>query len=150
MSEPTLEHEHDFDWRRVRADFPVTERIAYFNSAGAGPVPRRVADEAANFYRETMESGDRAWNNWLERREQARARVAALINADPEEIAFTTNTSSGMNLIVDALEARGRVVSCELEFPVSTIPWMHRGLRVNLLKAADGELRTEDVIGATK
>ncbi|HYO63131.1 MAG TPA: aminotransferase class V-fold PLP-dependent enzyme [Pyrinomonadaceae bacterium] len=150
MTEPTLEPEYDDAWRRVRADFPVTESIAYFNSAGAGPVPRAVADAAAGFYRETMESGDRAWTRWLERREQARARVAAFINADPDEIAFTTNTSSGMNLIVDALEGRGPVVSCELEFPVSTIPWMHRGVRVNLLKAVAGELRTEDVLGAAK
>ena len=148
MSEQLVGAESGVDWRRVRADFPVTERLAYFNSAGAGPVPRAVADAAARFYRETMEEGDRRWTEWLERREQARARVAAFINAEPDEVAFTVNTSSGMNLIVDALEGAGEVISCELEFPVSTIPWMHRGVRVHLLKATDGELRTGDVLGA--
>ncbi|MGH9901774.1 MAG: aminotransferase class V-fold PLP-dependent enzyme, partial [Pyrinomonadaceae bacterium] len=97
------------DWRRVRGDFPVTERLAYLNSAAAGPVARAVADVAAQFYRETMEEGDARWFEWLDRREQARARVARLINAEPEEIAFTTNTSTGMNLIVDALEGHGEV-----------------------------------------
>ena len=53
-----------------------------------------------------------------------------------------------VNLIADALEG-GEVLSCELEFPVSTIPWMHRGVRVHLVKATEGELRTEDVLGAT-
>jgi cysteine desulfurase/selenocysteine lyase len=136
----------EIDWRLVREEFPVTARLAYLNTAGAGPVSRHTLAAAVQFYQETLESGDRAWEAWLSRRERARADVARLVNADPEEIAFTTNTSSGMNLIVDALEAAGEVVSCELEFPVSTIPWMHRGVRVHLVKAAGGELRTEDLL----
>ncbi|MGH9945332.1 MAG: aminotransferase class V-fold PLP-dependent enzyme [Pyrinomonadaceae bacterium] len=136
------------DWQTVRGDFPVTRRLAYLNSAGAGPVPRSASDAATHFYSETLEGGDEKWFEWLDRRERARAHVARLINAEPDEIAFTTNTSSGMNLIVDALEGRGTVVSCELEFPVTTIPWLHRGNKVNLLKARDGELRIEDVKAA--
>jgi cysteine desulfurase/selenocysteine lyase len=138
----------ELDWTRVRAEFPVTESYAYLNSAGAGPVSRRVTDAAAEFYRETMESGDRQWEVWLARREKARADVARLINAEPEEIAFTTNTSTGMNLIVDALERVGRVVSCELEFPVTTVPWLHRGLRVRFVKAPGGVLRSDGVLSA--
>jgi cysteine desulfurase/selenocysteine lyase len=140
--------EGDFDWAGVRAEFPVTETFAYLNSAGAGPVSRRTADTAAQFYRETLESGDRLWEDWLARRERARADVARLIGAEPEEIAFTTNTSAGMNLIVDALEGRGAVVSCELEFPVTTIPWLHRGARVRMVGARGGVLRAEDVLAA--
>ncbi|HEU4597970.1 MAG TPA: aminotransferase class V-fold PLP-dependent enzyme, partial [Pyrinomonadaceae bacterium] len=136
------------DWRRVRADFPVAARMAYLNSAGAGPVPSCVLEASTQFYRETLESGDRLWDEWLARRERARESVARLINAEPDEIAFTTNTSSGMNLIVDALEGAGEVVSCELEFPVSTIPWMHRGVPVQLVKAREGEMRIEDVLAA--
>lgn len=138
----------ELDWTRVRAEFPVTETYAYLNSAGAGPVSRRTADTAAQFYRETLESGDRLWEHWLAQRERARADVARLINAEPEEIAFTTNTSSGMNLIVDALEGQGAVVSCELEFPVTTIPWLHRGARVRMVEARGGVLRAEDVLAA--
>src|SRR4030095_6636990 len=61
------------------------------------------------------------------------------------KIAFTTNTSSGMNVIVDALETRGEVISGELEFPVTTLPWMHRRIPVHLLPAVNGEIRSEDV-----
>ncbi|HEY1404273.1 MAG TPA: aminotransferase class V-fold PLP-dependent enzyme [Pyrinomonadaceae bacterium] len=138
----------EVDWQRARRDFPVTERLAYLNSAGAGPVSRASFEAATEFYRETLESGDRRWFDWLERRERARAAIARLVNAEPDEIAFTTNTSTGMNLIIDALEGRGEVISCELEFPVSTIPWMHRGVRVHLLKARGGELAAQDVRAA--
>jgi selenocysteine lyase/cysteine desulfurase len=140
----------EVDWQRARRDFPVTERLAYLNSAGAGPVSRASLEAATGFYRETQDSGDRRWLDWLERRERARAAVARLINAEPDEIAFTTNTSTGMNLIIDALEGRGEVISCELEFPVSTIPWMHRGIGVNMLPArgGGGELALEDLRAA--
>src|SRR5438270_2449087 len=138
----------EVDWASARAEFPATETYAYLNSAGAGPLSRRVAEAAGRLYREAMESGDRLWEAWLARRERARAEVARLINAEPDEVAFTANTSTGMNLIVDALEGAGDVVSCELEFPVSTIPWMHRGMRVHLVKAVEGELRTEDLLAA--
>lgn len=148
IDEDTLKFPGGIDWSSVRAEFPVTERYAYLNSAGAGPVSLRAAAAAEQFYRETLESGDRMWNVWLERRERVRADVARLINAEPDEIAFTTNTSSGMNLIVDALEGACDVVSCELEFPVTTLPWMHRGTRVHLVKAVEGEIDTEDVLSA--
>jgi cysteine desulfurase / selenocysteine lyase len=139
----------EVDWQRVRREFPVTERLAYLNCAGAGPVSRASFEAATEFYRETLESGDKHWFDWLDRRERARAAVARLINAEPDEIAFTINTSTGMNLIVDALEGRGEVISCELEFPVSTIPWMHRGIEVNMLPARPGgELAAEDVAAA--
>jgi cysteine desulfurase/selenocysteine lyase len=136
------------DWAGLRAEFPVTENYAYLNSAGAGPVSRRAAEAAAGFYRETLESGDRLWEQWLARRERARADVARLIGAEPDEVAFTTNTSAGMNLIVDALEGASRVVSCELEFPVTTVPWLHRGARVRMVAAREGVVRAEDLLAA--
>jgi selenocysteine lyase/cysteine desulfurase len=132
------------DWEKTRLDFPATERTVYLNSAGGGPVPRPVMEAAASFYREMMEGGDARWDEWIERREIIRKRVAAFINAEPDEIAFTTNTSSGMNLIVDALEGRGAVISSDLEFPVSTITWLHRRVRVHQVESVDGELRLED------
>jgi selenocysteine lyase/cysteine desulfurase len=49
-----------------------------------------------------------------------------------------------MNLIADALAERGDVLSCELEFPVSILPWMHRGCGVRLIKAHGGEIQAED------
>lgn len=134
----------EIDWELVRRDFPVTERLAYLNSAAAAPVMRQAQASAVSFYRELMEEGDAPWEEWLKRRELARARVARFINAEPDEIAFTTNTSSGINLIVDALAGGGDVVSCSLEFPVTTLPWMHRGSRVKLIEARGGEIGAED------
>jgi cysteine desulfurase/selenocysteine lyase len=138
----------DFDWRRVRQDFAATRQLAYLNSAATGLVPRQVAEAAAEFYRDAQESGDAHWFDWLRRRERVRASIARLINAEPEEVGLTVNTSHGMNLIADALEGRGEVVSCELEFPTSTLPWSHRGVRVHLMQPRDGAFDADDVTAA--
>src|SRR6266481_726889 len=136
------------NWNEIRKRFPVTDRLAYLNSAAAGPVSRASFKAASDYYEKMMRDGDVHWNRWLAEREAIRKKIAHFINAEPEEIAFTTNTSSGMNVIVDALEDRGEVVSSQLEFPVTTLPWMHRRIPVHLLPSVDGELRIEDVQGA--
>lgn len=135
----------DPDWSEIRQRFPVTERVAYLNTAAAGPVSRASNDAATGYYEKMMCDGDVHWNSWLAEREAIRKRIAEFINAEPDEIGFTTNTSSGMNVIVDALEDRGEVISDQLEFPVTTLPWMNRRIPVHLLSPADGEIRVEDV-----
>src|SRR5258706_12459705 len=135
------------NWVDMRKQFPVTDKLAYLNSAAAGPVSRSSQAAAAGYYEKMMQDGDVHWNRWLADREAIRGKVARFINAEPEEIAFTTNTSSGMNVIVDALEDRGEVISSDLEFPVTTLPWMHRRIPVHLLPSVEGELRMEEVRG---
>jgi selenocysteine lyase/cysteine desulfurase len=136
------------NWAEVRAKFPVTSRSVYLNTAAAGPLAVSTARAGAEYYEQMMNDGDVHWDAWLARREEVRAQVAAFINAEPEEIGFTTNTSSGMNLIVDALEKHGEVISCDLEFPVTTIAWMHRRVPVHFVKSAGGVVRLEDIRAA--
>src|SRR5215216_2794444 len=136
------------NWPEVRAQFPVMTRSVYLNTAAAGPLSESTARAGALYYEQMMNDGDVHWDEWLARREEVRAQVAAFINAEPEEIGFTTNTSSGMNLIIDTLEKHGEVISCDLEFPVTTIPWMHRRIPVHFVKSVGGVVRGEDVRAA--
>lgn len=136
------------NWDDIRKEFPVTENSTYLNAAAAGPLSRATMAAATEYYQQMMNDADIHWDEWLAKREDVRRKVAAFIKAEPEEIALTTNTSSGMNVIVDALETHGEVISCELEFPVSTLPWMNRRIPVHLVKSVAGEVRIDDVRGA--
>src|SRR5258705_12413151 len=133
------------NWNDIRKQFPVTNNNTYLNTAAAGPLARQTAQAASRYYEQMMNDGDVHWDNWLAQREQVRAKVAGLLNAEPDEIGFTTNTSTGMNLIIDALENHGEVISSDLEFPVTTIPWMHRRIPVHLVKSVAGEARLCDL-----
>lgn len=133
------------DWESIRKQFPVTENSTYLNAAAAGPLARATSHAASEYYRQMMDDGDVHWDEWLAKREDVRRKVAAFINAEPDEIALTTNTSSGMSIIIDALETRGEVLSCDLEFPVSTLPWMNRRIPVHLVKSVEGQVRIDDL-----
>ena len=54
---------------------------------------------AKQYYDEMLEHGDNLYDTWLERTEETRTTVANYLGAEAYEIAFTTNTSHGMNLI---------------------------------------------------
>ena len=136
------------NWADLRAKFPVTSTSVYLNTAAAGPLAESTAKAGQLYYEQMMNDGDVHWDAWLARCEDVRKDVAAFINAEPDEIGFTTNTSSGMNLIIDALDNHGEVISCDLEFPVTTIPWMHRRIPVHFVKSVDGVVRAEDVRAA--
>ena len=136
------------DWRDIREQFPVTADYVYLNTAAAGPLARATAQAGVTYYEQMKNDGDLRWDEWLAQREEVRAKVAAFINAEPDEIGLTTNTSSGMNIIIDALEKHGEVISCDLEFPVTTIPWMHRRIPVHLVKSVDGVVHPEDLRAA--
>ncbi len=129
-------------WDDVREDFPAVKRCVYLNAAGHSPTPRPVREAVTAFYRE-FEEGVDWWERWIERREDVRARVARLVNAEPGEIAFVPNTSTGMNLIVDLIGNEGPVLTDEIEFPTTTVPWLYRGIQVHFMPVVEGVVRRE-------
>ena len=131
------------NWTEIRNQFPVTSNSVYLNTAAAGPLATSTQQAAIEYYTLMMNDGDIHWDKWLAKREDVRAQVARFINAEPDEIGFTINTSSGMNLIVDALETHGEVVSNDLEFPVTITPWMHRRIPVHIVKSVAGVVNAE-------
>jgi selenocysteine lyase/cysteine desulfurase len=48
-----------------------------------------------------------------------------MINAEPDEVEFISSTSAGMNLLAGMLAGEGEVLSSTLEFPSTTLPWLH-------------------------
>ncbi|MEO7971799.1 MAG: aminotransferase class V-fold PLP-dependent enzyme [bacterium] len=133
------------DWSKIRKQFPVTEHSVYLNTAAAGPLARATVEAASAYYRLMMNDGDIHWDEWLAQREVVRNKVASFINAEPDEVALTINTSTGMNVIIDALENHGEVISCDLEFPVSTLPWMNRRIPIHLVKSHEGQVGIQDL-----
>jgi len=127
-------------WQDIRRDFPITERCIYLDHAAGGPIPRPVLEEIQKFQKENAEGADFYWLDWMKRRDDARQTVADFIGASPEEIAFTTSTSHGMNLVAELLANEGKVSLNESEFPSSTVPWLWRKANVNWVSTKGTEL----------
>jgi selenocysteine lyase/cysteine desulfurase len=130
-------------WDELRGDFPALSRYTYLNAAAASPTPRPVREAVSLFYTQMEDGADVHWEEWIERREEVRGKVARLVGAEASEIAFVPNTSTGINLIVDLIGGQGAVLTDELEFPTVTLPWIHRGIPVHFLPAVEGRVRLE-------
>lgn len=133
------------NWADIRKDFPITKRFTYLDHASASPLPLPVYQETRRYYDELTGFADFSWNRWIARREQVRRQVAEFIHAHPEEIAFTSSTSHGMNLVAELISQEGGVLTNTLEFPATTVPWIHRKAQLKFLKHKDGIVSLKDI-----
>jgi cysteine desulfurase / selenocysteine lyase len=137
----------------LRAGFPVSELWVYFNHAAVSPVAGPVQSAVAEFLAEASRQGSIGFAGWLARRERARARAAALIGADPAEVAFTTSTSQGLLTVATGLrlEPGDQIVVVEDDFPANQIPWFRqrrRGVELIVVPRRDGRVSVESLLGA--
>jgi len=127
-------------WQKIRKDFPITRRTIYLDHASAGPIPRPVAAAYHDYAQTHLNRADESWPAWVKKREEIRALAAEFIGAKPNEVAFTSSTSHGMNLIAELLSSQGGVLTNTAEFPSSTVPWLWRKARVVFQEADNGQV----------
>lgn len=117
---------YHLDVAAVRSEFPVTKRMLYLDSAHQTPLAASVRAALHDFYSEGHETAGPK-PVWLRRVEQTRERVAVLLNAVPGEIAFTKNTSEGLNIAANAvpLVAGDNVLLIEGDHPNNAYAWLN-------------------------
>jgi cysteine desulfurase / selenocysteine lyase len=135
MTAPTID-------AAVRNEFPVTQKLLYLDSAHQTPLANSVREALYEFAREGNEEGGPK-PMWLAQVEQCRRQVADLLHADPSEIAFTKNTSEGLNIAANAVPLRegDKVLMIAGDHPNNAYAWLNlkrRGIDVQLI-----DLKTE-------
>ncbi len=138
------------DWNQFRDDFPSTRKYAYLDNAAIAPIPKPVYNEVLHVCEEFLNHGGTLWDKWIMKVEQTRELYAKFIGADDsEEIAFTHSTSEGMNIISHMLSDKGTVISNELEYPSSNLPWLNKTNNIKFVKATDGnKILIDDLVKA--
>ena len=107
------------DLSYFRSLFPITKDRAYFNHAGTGPmsVPaQRAVEQCIETYSRQAEFHI---DDYFALVQKARTTVARFLNAEPQEIAFTHNTSEGVyiTLINLGLQPGDRILVMNEVFP---------------------------------
>ncbi|MFH1240705.1 MAG: aminotransferase class V-fold PLP-dependent enzyme [Candidatus Diapherotrites archaeon] len=138
-----MEKNYEF-WEKVRDEFPAAKNLVYLNTAGGAPISKRAANESAKFYDQVVNFGDH-WDEWQIKKEKIRKPVTKFINADMGEVAFTKNTSVGMNLFALMLKGKGEVITMHDEFPSSTFPWLNRKYKVRFVMPDKDVYTTEKI-----
>jgi L-cysteine/cystine lyase len=104
----------------VREALPATGAGIYLNTGSLGPLPaetHRAMAEVADWELRVGRSSPDYLQELLQRMDEARAGVAALIVASPDSIALTHSTTDGMNIATWAVDWRAgdRAVTSRFE-----------------------------------
>ena len=94
-------------WEEARRLFPVLNRIAYLNAGTFGPLalPTIQAMEAELEVAATSgRIGHAYFERVLAKRAGLRERLAALVGVEPAQIALTSSTTDGCNIVLAGLE----------------------------------------------
>jgi len=104
---------------------PALQKIHYLNYAATGPLLTPAAAAWKELVEEAREPLQFHRDGWLSRLEKSRRAVAELIGASVEEIAFVTNTSSGLSLIANAIrwQENDQIFYPSDEFPSNRYVW---------------------------
>ncbi len=93
-------------WRAVRTQFPYNGSIRYTNNGTIGILPHMVLQAQIATLREAeIQDGDTGGVTYPGPYE-AHEKLAALINADPSEVAVTRNSTESMNIIALGLDLK--------------------------------------------
>ena len=122
------------DIAALRSQIPALGQQVWMNTGWSGPSPQSVIDALKNrIDMEAMEppASMRVIETAREIRAQILESVGRLMNADPEALVLTRNTTEGLNIVMSGLDWQpgDEIVTCSLEHPSVLAPAWMIGLR---------------------
>ncbi|HEX4634162.1 MAG TPA: aminotransferase class V-fold PLP-dependent enzyme, partial [Gemmatimonadales bacterium] len=133
-------------------DFTIAEGFTYLNGAYTHPMPRAAAEASQRVATRRSTLVPSTGAQFSRPNGDPRAAFASLINAKPSELSLIPNTSTGENLVVEALGIPGggdyNVVTDALHFDgalVHLYELKKRGLDLRVVTPRDGRIEMADL-----
>lgn len=135
---------------QIRQTFPHidTGRI-YFNHAAIGPLSIPVKEKLHQYLEERSSGSIENFGMLLETASLAKKRLAVLLNAKKNRLAWTENVSAGMNIVAQGLQWKpgDRIIINDIEFPANVYPFLNLknyGVEIDIAKSRKGKVDVED------
>ncbi len=126
------------DWKKIRKDFPVTDNLAFFQSAGMSPLPMPVYETVCDKYSKLCRYGDISWEEDAESIRKFYDTLGRIINTGGENITFLPNTSVALSLVALSLKkAFGKkfnIITMYDEFPATNVPFEGQDIKIRYVK----------------
>jgi len=121
-------------WEEIRGLYGFEDRFIMMNNGTLGPMPKPVFNTLTRTFRVQMTNPYDGYNYLPTFRESVRRKLAAFVNASPDEIALTSNTTEGINLVVNGLDMKegDEVLVTSLEHPGHINPWRLKEKRAGI------------------
>lgn len=122
---------------QIKLDFPILNHklqgsnVIYLDSAATTQCPTQVIQSMVKFYETSNANVHRGLHKLSQKAtveyERAREKVAEFINAEREEIIFTSGTTEGLNFLAqtlkNGLKKGDEIVLTEMEHHSNIVPW---------------------------
>jgi len=132
------------DWAGIREEFPTLKDWTYVDVARK-TVPPRCQEQALREYTQDVyeNAGADAWSALNVG--STRTKLAGLLGARPSEIAFTKNTTEGLNIAAHGFELKpgDNIVLTNMEHLANVWVWKHweaKGVEIRYAEHRDGRL----------
>lgn len=141
-------------WEEIRKLYDFEDRFIMMNNGTLGPMPRPVFDTLTRYFRVQATNPYDGYNYLPAVRESVRTKLAAFVNASPDEVAITSNTTEGLNFVVNGLdlEAGDEVLMSDLEHPGHVGPWKLKekraGIRIKEVPLSPTARSVDEIVGA--
>lgn len=140
-----------------KKDFPMANKITYFDSAALVLKPK-VAIDALNYFYNNISISSRTADTPLgnivnSTINQVRSKVAQLLEADDSEIIFTSGTTESLNLVAymlsDLLQPEDEILLSAYNHASNMIPWYEISLRTKTKVVVSEDIESS-ITGKTK
>ncbi len=113
----------------IRSLFPFTKKIIYLDAAHYAPYPRNVVDKINEFIAKFTSEYLNLSIYQIQLEKELKESAATLINADPDDIIITSNTTHGINIFANGISLpadNNAVAFIDSEFPSVVYPWLNQ------------------------
>ncbi len=135
----------------ARAAFPIRRNRCYLNNASIGALSEPVIAAVNEFLADVRDNGRNNYPNWCTTADtEIKDRVARLIGARRDEIAFVKNTTEGLVTVANGLDWRDgdNVLVPDIEYPSNVYCWMRlaqRGVELRWVPSRDGRVPVDAI-----
>jgi isopenicillin-N epimerase len=122
-------------WEEIRKLYEFEDRFIMMNNGTLGPMPKSVFNTLTRYFRVQVANPYDGYNFLPAIRESVRAKLAAFVGASPDEIAITSNTTEGLNFVINGLDLKpgDEVLMSNLEHPGHVGPWKLKEKRAGIV-----------------
>ena len=142
------------DFASIAKQFPIKSQRSYLNNASIGALSNPVVAAVDSFLHDVRDRGRNNYPAWCAYADgRIKSRIARLIGARADEIAFVKNTTEGLVTVANGLDWRDgdNVIVADIEYPSNVYCWMRlakRGVSIRWVKNEGGRIPVDALAAA--